>query len=103
MILGLQLKVVVNVTSTRMMFKWSNKVTYIQPAQNNEFVLNFFEVVALENLTTFVIVVIEQLFGKEGFTSAQRDGNYFGIRCLIDLLLYQLLTIIHNLYTYHLQ
>jgi hypothetical protein len=58
---------------------------------------------ALENLTTIVIVVIEQLLGREGFTNAQKDGNYFGSRCSVDLLFYQLLNIIHNLYTYHLQ
>jgi hypothetical protein len=43
---------------------------------------------ALENLTIVIIVVIEHMFCKEGFVSIQRDGKYFGIGRLIDLLFY---------------
>jgi hypothetical protein len=49
----------VNVTSTWAMFERGNKVAHIQQAQHNEFVLIFFELMALENLTIVVIVVIE--------------------------------------------
>jgi hypothetical protein len=68
-------------------------------AQNNEFVLNFFELMALENLVIVVIAIIEQMFSKEGFTGVQRDGKYFGNGCLVDLFLYQLLPFIHNIST----
>jgi hypothetical protein len=54
---------------------------------------------AFENLTTIVTIVIEQMLNKEGFTNAQRDGRYFGIEHSTDLLLYQLLIFIHNLFT----
>jgi hypothetical protein len=99
MILGLQLKDVVNVTSTWIVFKQSNKVAYMRQAQNNEFVLNFFELMVLENLPIVVITIIEQMFNKGGFISAQRDGKYFGNGCSVDLFFYQLFTFIHNLST----
>jgi hypothetical protein len=54
---------------------------------------------ALENLGTIVTIVIEQMFCKEGFVGAQRDGTYFGIGHFVDLLFYQLLIFIHNLST----
>jgi hypothetical protein len=39
------------------------------------------------------------MFNKEGFTNTQRYGRYFGIEYSIELLLYQLLTLIHNPFT----
>ncbi len=57
--LGVKLKDVVNVTSTWMMLEQGNKVVYIQWAQNNKFVLNFFELMALKNLTVIVTTIIE--------------------------------------------
>ncbi len=99
MTLRLKLKDVVNVTSTRTMLEQNNKVLYIWRAQNNEFVLNLFESMAFENLTTIVTTTIEQMFNKEGFINAQKYGRYFCIEHSIDLLLYQLLTLIHNLFT----
>lgn len=58
------------------MFEWNNKVVYIWQAQDNEFVLNLLELMAFENLTTIVTIVIKQMLNKEGFTNAQRDGRY---------------------------
>jgi hypothetical protein len=65
-----QLKDIVNVTSTWVMFERGNKVAHIRWAQHNEFVLNFFELIALENLAIVIIVVIEQMLCKEGFAGA---------------------------------
>jgi hypothetical protein len=42
-----------------MMLKQNNKVMYIWQAQNKEFVVNVFELMALENFTTIVIIIIE--------------------------------------------
>jgi hypothetical protein len=36
---------------------------------------------ALENLATIVTIVIEQMFGKQGFNGSQKDGTYIGIGC----------------------
>jgi hypothetical protein len=80
-----------------MMLERGNKVAHIQRIQHNEFVLNFFEQMNLENLTTIVIIVIEQMLCKEGFVGTQRDGRYFRIECSVDLFFYQLLTFIHSL------
>jgi hypothetical protein len=38
-------------------------------------------------------------FAKKVFATIQKDGRYFGIGHSNDLLFYQLLTIIHNLFT----
>ncbi len=81
------------------MLEWNNKVVYIWRASKNEFVLNLFELMAFENFTTIVTIVIEQMRNKEGFTNAQKDGRYFNIEHSIDPLLYQLLILIHNLST----
>jgi predicted ATP-dependent serine protease len=96
-ILRLQLKDIVIVTSIQTMLKQSNKVAYIQRTQNNEFVLNFFKLMALKNLTTIITIVNEQMLGKEGFIGTQKNDKYCGIECLVDLLLYQLFTLIHIL------
>jgi hypothetical protein len=53
---------------------------------------------ALENLAIVVTVNIEQMLSKEGFTSTQRDGKYFGNGRSVDLFFYQLFTFIHNLF-----
>ncbi len=74
MTLGLQLKDVVNVTSTQIVLKQSNKVAYMRWTQDNEFVLNFFELMGLENLVIVIIAIIEQMFSKERFTGTQRYG-----------------------------
>ncbi len=66
----LQLKDIANVTSIRMLFEWSNKVLYIRQGQDKKIFLNLFELMALENLATIVTVVIEQMFGKQGFIGA---------------------------------
>jgi hypothetical protein len=42
-----------------MMLEQGNKVVYIQWAQNNKFVLNFFELMALKNLIVIVTTIIE--------------------------------------------
>lgn len=70
MTLRLQLKDIVNVTSTQMLLEWSNKVLYIWQGQDKKFVLNLFELTALENLATIVTTIIEQMFGKKGFIGA---------------------------------
>ncbi len=80
-----------------MMLKQSNKVAYIQQTQDNEFVLNFFKLMAFKNLTTIITTINEQMLNKEGFIGTQKDGRYFGIKCLVNLLLYQLFTLIHIL------
>jgi hypothetical protein len=46
---------------------------------------------AFENFATIIITIIEQMLSKE--------GRYFGIKRSIDLLLYQLFILIHNLST----
>jgi hypothetical protein len=61
--------------------------------------MNFFKLMYLENLATIITTIIEQMFNKEGFISVQRDGRYFGIGSFVDLLLYQLLTLLHSLST----
>jgi hypothetical protein len=61
--------------------------------------MNFFELMVFENLAIVVIAIIEQMLSKEGFTSVQRDGRHFGNGRSVDLLLYQLFTFIHNLYS----
>jgi hypothetical protein len=48
-ILRLQLKDIVIVTSIQTILKQNNKVAYIRQTQDNEFVLNFFKLMALKN------------------------------------------------------
>jgi hypothetical protein len=79
------------------MFEIGIKVGHIQWAQHNEFVLNFFKLMALENLANVIIVVIKQMICMEGFANAQRDGKYFGVELSVDLLFYRILILIHNL------
>jgi flagellar motor switch protein FliM len=56
--------------------------------------------IALENLKAIVTTIIEQMFGQEGFVSTQKDGRCFSIKkILVELLLDQLFTVIHNLFT----
>jgi hypothetical protein len=43
---------------------------YIWQGQDKKFVLNLFELTALENLATIVTTIIEQMFGKKGFIGA---------------------------------
>jgi hypothetical protein len=43
---------------------------YIRQGQDKKIFLNLFELMALENLATIVTVVIEQMFGKQGFIGA---------------------------------
>jgi hypothetical protein len=50
-----------------MLFEWNNKVLYIRQGEDKKFVLNLFELTALENLVT---IVIEQMFGKKGFNGS---------------------------------
>jgi len=38
---------------------------YIWQAQDNEFVLNFLELMALEHLATIIITIIEQMLSKD--------------------------------------
>jgi hypothetical protein len=71
---------------------------YIWQAQDNEFVLNFLELMALEHLATIIITIIEQMLSKEGFIGIQRDDKYFGIGRSVNLFLYQLLTFIHSFF-----
>lgn len=61
--------------------------------------MKIFELLVFENLAIVVIAIIEQMFSKEGFTGVQRDGRHFGNGRSVDLLLYQLFTFIHNLYS----
>jgi hypothetical protein len=96
-ILRLQLKDIVIVTSIQTMLKQSNKVAYLRRTQDNEFVLNFFKLIALKNLTTIITIVNEQMLSKEGFIGTQKNDKYCGIECLVDLLLYQFFTLIHIL------
>ncbi len=55
-------KDVVNVASLWMMFEWSNKVTNIWRVQFNEFVLDVFQLFALQKFHVVAIVIIEQMF-----------------------------------------
>jgi hypothetical protein len=55
--------------------------------------------IAFENLKV-VVTIIEQMLDQEGFVGTQKDGRCFGIKqILVELLLDQLFTLIHNLFT----
>jgi hypothetical protein len=85
-ILGLQFKDAINITTSKMMFERSNKVTNIGRAKFTKLVLDVLQLFTFEKLHYAVARIIKQITRQESLTSTKGNQRDLCIKHAIHLL-----------------
>jgi len=79
------------------MLERSNEVINIGEAPFTKLVLDMFKLLIVDKFHYAIVIIIEQMFGQEIFTSSHKNCIYLCTRCMIHLLYDQPSNVVHKL------